>query len=204
MGGMGNTPQTAMTVTDIAFVTNDSPYRVCVVDGMDGTDGWVIPLRLLRLQAVLIIWLLLLKSPVNVECASNIGRGGALRNYCGWKYTWSGGSEKYIGEGGSPYGSRWAAPSQALHSPDQGRPFLTSRPFYLLSITKFIWRLLRAATKFMRGTGARSMDWPSFASYSDNPSRLCSRFKSPRHKKKLKHERSTNQFYPIGSFVNMI
>ena len=119
---------------------------------------------------MLIIWLLLLKSPVNVECASNIGRGGALRNYCGWKYTWSGGAPRNIGEGGSPSGSRWAAPSQALHSPDQGRPFLTSRPFYLLSITKFIWRLLRAATKFMRGTGARSMDWPSFASYSDNPS----------------------------------
>ena len=36
-----------MTVTDIAFVANDSPYRVCVVDGMDGTDGWVTPLRLL-------------------------------------------------------------------------------------------------------------------------------------------------------------
>ena len=115
-----------------------------------------------------------------------------------------GGLREISGEGGSPSGSRWAAPSQALHSPDQGRPFLTSRPFYLLSITKFIWRLLRAATKFMRGTGARSMDWPSFASYSDNPSRLCSRFKSPRHKKKLKHERSTNKFYPIGSFVNMI
>ena len=82
------------------------------------------------------------------------------------------GAPRNIGEGGSPSGSRWAAPSQALHSPDQGRPFLTSRPFYLLSITKFIWRLLRAATKFMRGTGARSMDWPSFASYSDNPSRF--------------------------------
>ena len=83
-----------------------------------------------------------------------------------------GGLREILGEGGSPSGSRWAAPSQALHSPDQGRPFLTSRPFYLLSITKFIWRLLRAATKFMRGTGARSMDWPSFASYSDNPSRF--------------------------------
>ena len=83
-----------------------------------------------------------------------------------------GGLREILGEGGSPSGSRWAVPSQALHPPDQGRPFLTSRPFYLLSITKFIWRLLRAATKFMRGTGARSMDWPSFASYSDNPSRF--------------------------------
>ena len=83
-----------------------------------------------------------------------------------------GGLREILGREGAPHGSRWAAPSQALHSPDQGRPFLTSRPFYLLSITKFIWRLLRAATEFMRGTGARSMDWPSFASYSDNPSRF--------------------------------
>ena len=89
---------------------------------------------------------------------------------CGWKYTWSGGAPRNIGGGREPL---WVPLSCALSSftpPDQGRPFLTSRPFYLLSITKFIWRLLRAATKFMRGTGARSMDWPSFASYSDNPS----------------------------------
>ena len=45
---------------------------------------------------------------VTSECGMrlNIGRGGALRNYCGWKYTCSGGAPRNIGEGGSPSGSR--------------------------------------------------------------------------------------------------